>query len=147
MILALEGRLLRQSQTVALSERGLSSEHRPRRKLAEPQRRRSPSLERSRVPERFGGASVASSSLGSGSDPGPIYNLDARSVLLTPNSETVYGATYLALAEDGPTVVEVPPGVLGVFNDMWMREIENIGPLGQDKGAGGSYLVLPPGYD
>ena len=72
---------------------------------------------------------------------------DARSVLLTPNSETVYGATYLALAEDGPTVVEVPTGVLGVFNDMWMREIENIGPLGQDKGAGGSYLVLPPDYD
>jgi hypothetical protein len=72
---------------------------------------------------------------------------DARSVLLTPNSETVYGYTYLALGADGPTVVEVPPGVLGVFNDMWMREIENLGPFGPDKGAGGSYLVLPPGYD
>jgi hypothetical protein len=72
---------------------------------------------------------------------------DARSILLTPNSETVYGATYLALAEDGPTVVEVPAGVLGVFNDMWMREIENLGPFGPDKGAGGTYLVLPPGYE
>jgi hypothetical protein len=72
---------------------------------------------------------------------------DAHSLLLTPNSETVYGMNYLALADDGPTVVEVPAGVLGVFNDMWMREVENLGPAGPDKGAGGSYLVLPPDYD
>jgi hypothetical protein len=72
---------------------------------------------------------------------------DARSVLLTPNSETVYGLGFLALDADGPTVVEVPPGVLGVFNDMWMREVENLGPAGPDGGAGGSYLVLPPGHD
>jgi hypothetical protein len=72
---------------------------------------------------------------------------DAHSLLLTPNSETVYGLNYLALAEDGPTVVEVPAGVLGVFNDMWMREVENIGPAGPDQGSGGSYLVMPPGYN
>jgi hypothetical protein len=72
---------------------------------------------------------------------------DARSLLLTPNSETVYGMTYLALADDGPTVVEAPASVLGVFNDMWMREVENVGPAGPDQGAGGSYLLLPPGYD
>jgi hypothetical protein len=72
---------------------------------------------------------------------------DARALLLTPNSETVYGTGYLALADDGPTVVEAPAGVLGVFNDMWMREVENVGPAGPDQGAGGSYLVLPPGYD
>ena len=72
---------------------------------------------------------------------------DARSLLLTPNSETVYGTGFLALADDGPTVVEVPPGVLGVFNDMWMREVENLGPAGPDEGKGGSYLVVPPGYE
>jgi len=72
---------------------------------------------------------------------------DARSILLTPNSETVYGIGFLALEADGPTVVEVPAGVLGVFNDMWMREVENLGAAGPDRGAGGSYLVLPPGYD
>lgn len=71
---------------------------------------------------------------------------DANSLLLTPNAETVYGASYLALDADGPTVVEAPPGMLGVLNDMWMREVENIGPAGPDRGAGGSYLVLPPGY-
>jgi hypothetical protein len=72
---------------------------------------------------------------------------DAHSLLLTPNSETVYGLGFLALKADGPTVVEVPPGVLGVFNDMWMREVENLGPAGPDRGDGGSYLVLPPGHD
>jgi hypothetical protein len=71
---------------------------------------------------------------------------DANSLLLTPNSETVYGVGYLALEADGPTVVEAPAGVLGVFNDMWMREVENIGPAGPDQGAGGSYLVVPPGH-
>jgi hypothetical protein len=72
---------------------------------------------------------------------------DAHSLLLTPNSETVYGLGFLALDVDGPTVVEAPAGVLGVLNDMWMREVENIGPAGPDHGAGGSYLVLPPNYD
>jgi hypothetical protein len=72
---------------------------------------------------------------------------DANSLLLTPNSETVYGMAYLALDADGPTVIEAPPGVLGVLNDMWMREVEDIGMAGPDHGAGGSYLVLPPGYD
>ena len=72
---------------------------------------------------------------------------DAHSLLLTPNSETVYGTTYLNLKEDGPTVVEAPAGVLGFFNDMWMREVENIGPAGPDQGQGGSYLMVPPGYE
>ena len=72
---------------------------------------------------------------------------DAQSLLLTPNSETVYGLTYLDLKTDGPTVVEIGPGVLGFLNDMWMREVVNFGPVGPDQGHGGRYLVLPPGYD
>lgn len=72
---------------------------------------------------------------------------DARSLLLTPNSETVYAFTYLDLAADGPTVVEIGPGVLGFLNDMWMREVVNFGPAGPDQGHGGRYLILPPGYD
>ena len=72
---------------------------------------------------------------------------DAKSILLTPNSETVYGLSYLQLDVDGPTVVEVAPGLLGLFNDMWMREVGNVGPAGPDQGAGGRFLFLPPGYD
>lgn len=72
---------------------------------------------------------------------------DAISLLLTPNSETLYGTTYLDLAVDGPTVLDVPAGMLGFFNDMWMREVENIGAAGPDQGHGGRFLVLPPGFD
>ncbi|MDJ0593532.1 MAG: DUF1254 domain-containing protein [Pleurocapsa sp. MO_226.B13] len=71
---------------------------------------------------------------------------DAHSLMLTPNSETVYGLTYLDLKSDGPTVAEVPAGMLGVINDMWMREVGNVGPVGPDQGAGGRFLFLPPGY-
>ena len=74
-------------------------------------------------------------------------DFDARSLLLTPNSETVYGTTFLDLKADGPTVVEVPAGMLGLVNDMWMREVANIGPAGPDQGRGGRMLFVPPGYE
>jgi hypothetical protein len=77
-----------------------------------------------------------------------LFRATALSLLLTPNSETLYGITFLALDRDGATVVEVPPGVLGLVDDMWMRPVEDIGPAGPDQGKGGKYLFVPPGiYD
>jgi hypothetical protein len=75
-----------------------------------------------------------------------LFRADAHSLMLTPNSETIYGVTFLSLDTDGPTVVDVPPGVLGLVDDMWMRPVEDIGPSGPDAGRGGKYLFLPPGY-
>ena len=46
----------------------------------------------------------------------------------------------------GPLVVEVPPKVLGAVNDFWYRWVADVGITGEDKGKGGKYLVLPPGY-
>jgi len=66
---------------------------------------------------------------------------------LTTNTSTMYVFGQLDLKVDGPTVVDVPPGMLGVFNDAWFRHAGDIGPFGQDKGEGGKYLVLPPGYE
>ena len=43
-------------------------------------------------------------------------------------------------------MVEVPPKVLGGVNDFWYRWVADIGISGADKGAGGKYLLLPPGY-
>ena len=43
-------------------------------------------------------------------------------------------------------VLEVPPKVLGLINDMWFRWVVDVGITGPDKGAGGKYLMLPPGY-
>lgn len=67
--------------------------------------------------------------------------------LLTANTETVYGMACLALDQDGPTVIEVPENSLGLVNDMWQRHVVDMGIAGPDKGRGGRYLFLPPGWD
>src|SRR5262245_12835907 len=72
--------------------------------------------------------------------------MDAKTLLLTPNTETVYGLGFLYLAKDGPTVIEAPPRMLGAAMDTLQRFLVDIGPLGPDKGKGGKYLFLPPGY-
>ena len=73
--------------------------------------------------------------------------MDAKTVLLTANTETVYAISHLALKDDGPTVIEAPPHMLGFIQDGLQRYLADIGPLGADKGAGGKFLVLPPGFD
>jgi hypothetical protein len=66
--------------------------------------------------------------------------MDTKSLFLTGNSSTVYCIPDLDLKRDGPTVVEVPDGLLGAANDAWFRFIHNFA-------VGGKYLYLPPGYD
>jgi hypothetical protein len=66
--------------------------------------------------------------------------MDAKSLFLTGNSSTVYCIPDLDLKRDGPTVVEVPDGLLGAANDAWFRFINNFA-------VGGKYLFLPPGYE
>ena len=72
--------------------------------------------------------------------------MDSKSVWLTANSQMVYASTFLNLDRDGATVVEVPPKMLGIFDDMWMRWIVDVGPTGLDKGRGGRFVILPSGY-
>ena len=72
--------------------------------------------------------------------------LDAKTPLLTGNTEVVYSWTYIDL-RDGPVVIEVPPGVLAFVDDMWMRYVTDMGFPGPDKGKGGKYLILPPDYN
>jgi hypothetical protein len=72
--------------------------------------------------------------------------MDAGTLLLTGNSETVYALAFLDLKRDGPTVVEAPPMLLGSLSDMWQHELAGIGPAGVDRGKGGKFLVLPPDH-
>ncbi len=72
--------------------------------------------------------------------------LDSQTVMVTANTSTLYAFTYTDLAKDGPTVIEVPPMMLGFLDDGWQRFIGNMGVTGPDKGKGGKYLVVPPGY-
>jgi hypothetical protein len=71
--------------------------------------------------------------------------MDARSLFLTANADTVYFLSALDLSS-GPLVVEQPPKSLGTINDMWFGWIIDIGFPGPDRGEGGKYLLVPPGY-
>jgi hypothetical protein len=86
-------------------------------------------------------------SLGPANTVVPIFEhlLDSRSVFLTANDNTVYSWTWIDL-RNGPLVFEVPPKVLGAVNDMWYRWVVDVGVTGPDKGEGGKYLFVPPGY-
>ena len=72
---------------------------------------------------------------------------DSKPLILTWNNTSLYTWGFLDLKKDGPTVIELPPGVLGALNDMYFRYIVDLGAAGPDKGKGGKYLVLPPGYE
>ena len=72
--------------------------------------------------------------------------MDSKTLFLTPNTESVYAMTWLDL-KNGPLVIETPPNVLGFINDHWFHYVADFGNAGPDKGAGGKYLLLPPGYE
>lgn len=41
----------------------------------------------------------------------------------------------------------MPPNVLGVINDGFFLYLADLGNAGPDRGQGGKYLLLPPGYE
>jgi hypothetical protein len=86
-------------------------------------------------------------SLGPANTTVPIWEtmVDSRTIELTANNNTPYTWFWLDLS-DGPVVVESPPNVLGLANDMWYNWIGDIGLAGPDKGQGGKFLFVPPGY-
>jgi hypothetical protein len=73
--------------------------------------------------------------------------LGSKGIFLTGNTSTLYVIPVLNLKEHGPMVIEAPPGLLGGFNSAWFEYISDIGVFGPDKGKGGKFLVLPPGYE
>ena len=78
-----------------------------------------------------------------------IYDnlLDSKALWLTANTSTMYAMGWLDLKKDGPTVVDLPPRMLGILDDMAFLYMTDLGMAGPDKGKGGKFLVLPPGYD
>lgn len=74
--------------------------------------------------------------------------MDSNSLFLTGNTDTVYVSAILNLEEDGPTVIEIPPGTgPGTVNDAFFRFVVDTGAPGPDAGEGGKYLILPPDYE
>ena len=70
---------------------------------------------------------------------------DAGALFLTPNTVVVYTWAIIDV-KDGPMVLQVPPGVLGILDDAYLRWVNDLGLTGPDQGKGGKYLVVPPGY-
>ncbi|MEF1307618.1 DUF1254 domain-containing protein, partial [Vibrio owensii] len=74
--------------------------------------------------------------------------MDSNPLFLTGNTDTVYASAFLDLERDGPTVVEIPPGMgPTTVNDAFFRFVTDMGVVGPDKGQGGKYLILPPNYE
>ena len=94
---------------------------------------------------------------GSGYNILPVWKkrLDAKTLVTTPNSDVIYAMSYLDVARDGPLDFEAAPGLQGILLDVWQRPIQgpsenfkgDVGFFGPDRGDGGKYLILPPGYD
>jgi hypothetical protein len=90
----------------------------------------------------------------------PIWKerLNAKTLVTTPNSDVIYAMGYLDLRQDGPMVIEVPPGLQGILDDFFQRPICSVGQIdgrqwcgdvglpGPDKGKGAKYLIVPPDY-
>src|SRR5262245_52067581 len=72
--------------------------------------------------------------------------MDSATLLLTGNTETVYGLCSMDLKRDGAVVIELPPSMLGGLIDIRQHSIVDIGLTGVDKGNGGKLLVLPPDH-
>jgi hypothetical protein len=56
---------------------------------------------------------------------------------LTYNTESIYASLSLDLKQTGPAVIEVPPKVLGIINDGFMRYVADLGNAGLDRGQCG----------
>jgi hypothetical protein len=75
-------------------------------------------------------------------------DFDEKLGILTPNYTTPYIATFIDLEKSGPTVLEIPTGLMaGMVMDGWQRVLADLGVVGPDQGKGGKYLVLPPDHE
>ncbi len=76
--------------------------------------------------------------------------LDWRNQTLTPNPDALYFMVFFS-TKDGPVVLDLPPAedkasFNGNIVTAWQLPLEDAGLLGYDKGKGGKFVVLPPGY-
>jgi len=70
---------------------------------------------------------------------------NAKTIISTANPDVIYGLAFVDL-KDGPVVFEAAPQMQGLLDDFWHRPLTDVGAAGPDKGEGGKFLLLPPGY-
>jgi hypothetical protein len=77
--------------------------------------------------------------------------LDWHNQTLTPNPDAIYFMAFFNTKDVGPIVFDIPPAdnsgsLTGNIDTVWQTALEDVGILGLDKGAGGKFVVVPPGY-
>lgn len=77
--------------------------------------------------------------------------VDWHNQTLTPNPDAIYFMIFFDTKDAGPVVIEVPPAdgsssFAANIDNVFQMPLEDAGPYGADKGAGGKYLILPPDY-
>lgn len=94
----------------------------------------------------------AAAGLGAGDNQVVFWSrlFDWKNQTLTPNPDTLYFFPFYNTVA-GPVVLEIPPAeggsITGSVDTGWQEALEDVGPAGLDKGAGGKYLILPPDFD
>ena len=71
--------------------------------------------------------------------------MDSKALWLTPNTVSIYQVIWLEIGDE-PLVIETPPNVLGFIDNAWFNYVMDFGNAGPDRGKGGKFLLLPPGY-
>ncbi len=76
--------------------------------------------------------------------------LNWKNQTLTPNPDALYFMVFFT-TKDGPVVLDLPAAESrasfnGNIVTAWQLPLEDAGLLGYDKGKGGKFVVLPPGY-
>lgn len=65
-----------------------------------------------------------------------LLSLRIRTVALSVNSTVIYVGVYLDLGRDGPVVLDMPPILPGILEDLWQVPVSDIGLVWPDKGKG-----------
>ncbi len=71
--------------------------------------------------------------------------MDSKVAVPHGEHRDVYNLMWLDL-KDGPLVIEMPPNIVGIIDDFWFHYVGDVGQAGPDRGKGGKFLLLPPGY-
>ncbi len=77
--------------------------------------------------------------------------LDWHNQTLTPNPDAIYFMVFFDTTDVGPVVLDIPSGdanasLTGNIDTLWQTALEDVGLNGVDKGAGGKFVILPPGF-